>query len=168
MPGFLIQQPQTDTNPHRWCPINALKNSPVTIVLHCSWSGERYPLPATATAAFNDDDANYFDEASPTSADLIGSTSLYDVIKMVKAQIPTLYMWEEVGGLVLTCGTDQVFASEWETTMLCNLISNTDAVKEVLSDGREAIVVTIGDAASMKNGKASVVTRCLAKGDVYG
>jgi hypothetical protein len=95
MPGFLIQQPQTDTNPHRWCPINALKNSPVTIVLHCSWSGERYPLPATANAAFNDDDANYFDEASPTSADLIGSTSLYDVIKMVKAQIPTLYMWEE-------------------------------------------------------------------------
>lgn len=52
--------------------------------------------------------------------------------------------------------------------MLCNLISNTAAVKEVLSDGREAIVVTIGDAASMKNGKASVVTRCLAKGDVYG
>lgn len=37
-----------------------------------------------------------------------------------------------------------------------------------LDDGREAVVVTIGTENTVQQEKASVVTRCLAKGDVYG
>jgi hypothetical protein len=72
--------------------------------------------------------------------------------------------------LALTCGANHVFADEWEDTMLCRLVLNTEVEVpvEVLEDGREAVVVTIGYADAVKKEKASVVTRCLAKGDVYG
>lgn len=111
---------------------------------------------------------DYYDE--PSDDGLYGFTTLYQLIKKVKAQIPTLYMWEETGGLALTCGANHIFASEWEDTLLCHLVHNTnvEVPTETLEDGREAVVVTIGYADEVKKEKASVITRCLAKGDVYG
>lgn len=138
----------------RWRCINSLKNDPLTIIINCSWDNKRFVIPA----------------ASDHNDGLHGYTTLYELIKKVKAQIPTLYMWEEVGGVALTCGANHIFSSEWEETMLCRLIHNTEVEMptEVLEDGREAVVVTIGYADGVKKEKASVVTRCLAKGDVYG
>ena len=165
MPGHLICQAHPASQP-RWTCINSIKNSPVTIALHCSWDDKRFVLPSQPP---NENvSVNYYDEQSDDV--LLGSTTLYEVIKKVKAQIPALYMWEEVGGLVLTCGPNHIFASEWETTMLCRLIHASDGEipVESLEDGREAIVVTIGAAQAVKSAKASVVTRCLAKGHVYG
>lgn len=179
MPGHLIEPAASSAQlRRRWTPVNSLKNSSVTIVIHCSWSGQRYPVPAKAPSE-ECEEANYFDE-SPAEDVLLGSTTLFDLIQKVKAKIPALYLWEEVGGQVLVCGNNQVFASEWETTMLCHLIrdvvvdptcvsgANGAVPKVILEDGREAVVVTIGTPESVRNAKASVVTRCLAKGDVYG
>lgn len=36
---------------------------------------------------------NYYDEPSTSSEGLYGFTTLYELIKKVKPQIPTLYMW---------------------------------------------------------------------------
>lgn len=74
---------------------------------------------------------------------------------------------------MLTCGPHEVFQSEWDTTMVCELVGEDKAKKAtmpmvVLEDGREAYVVTIGTPESVKQAKPTVVTRCLAKGDVYG
>ena len=173
MPGYLIHAPAASTS-HPWTPINSLKNSPVTIVLHCPWSGNDYIIPAQPP--YENEETNYFDESN--SNVLLGSTTLYELIKRVKSKIPALYLMEEHGGSVLTCGPNEVFAPEWETIMLCQLIgdkgrpkasSSPSAIPRVtLEDGREAVVVTIGTALSANVGRQSVVTRCLSKGNVYG
>ena len=95
---------------HRWTPVNRHKNAPVTIVLNCGWNGERFAVPP---------------QHVPTDSEeaLIGSTTLHDLIKRVKSQIPTLYLMLEEGGAVLSCGLNEVHSSEWKTTMLCQLVS---------------------------------------------
>jgi hypothetical protein len=188
----------------RWRPVNALKNSNVTIQIVCSWSGKRFNIPsgtkkfiATDNANNNSDDGITFDNehadsevsaaAMGTESELLGSTTLLDLIKRVKKDIPGLYLWDEVGGGVLVCGPNHVFQNEWETTMICDLIRDTAAKKVaesrgggsgtanddiiprvVLEDGREAVVITIGTPESILETKHAVVQRCLAKGDVYG
>jgi hypothetical protein len=163
MVGHLIEQPDSNPTQPRWHCINSLKNAPLTIIINCSSDNQCFVIPSTPAST-----TNYYDGASDEG--LYGFTTLYALIKKVKAQIPTLYMWEETGGLALTCGNNHVFSSEWEDTMLCCLIHNTngEVPTEVLEDGREAVVVTIGYSDGVKKEKASVVTRCLAKGDVYG
>lgn len=156
MVGHLIQQP-TKAIP-RWQCINTLKNAPFAIIINCSWDNKRFIIGASDPYGIESDDGLY------------GYTTLSTLIKRVKAQIPTLYMWEEVGGLALTCGANHVFSCEWQDTMLCQLVCNTEVETpvEVLEDGREAVVVTIGYEDAVRKEKASVITRCMAKGDVYG
>ena len=193
----------------RWRPVNSLKNSAVTIQIVCSSSGKRFNVPP-GTKQFlvsadlmngNDDQGiNYYDNddnesgtAAGIQEELLGSTTLHDLIKRVKKDIPGLYLWDEVGGGVLVCGPNHVFQSEWSTTMICDLIRDTakksgdggggggggsttsDETSErkaiprvMLEDGREAVVVTIGTPDSILKTKPTVVQRCLAKGDVYG
>ena len=150
----------------RWRPVNALKNSNVIIQIVCSWSGKRFNIPSAAAA---------------NEEELLGSTTLLDLIKRVKKDIPGLYLMEEVGGGVLVCGPNHVFQSEWSTTMICDLIretkkkisgsiTNDDNIipRVMLEDGREAVVITIGTPESILQTKPPVIQRCLAKGDVYG
>ncbi|KAL7510567.1 hypothetical protein ACHAXN_010359 [Cyclotella atomus] len=164
MVGHLIEQPAKPLD-SRWHCLNTLKNAPLTVIINCSWDNKRFVVPVKPQS---DSVVDYYDE--PSDEGLYGFTTLFTLIKKVKAQIPTIYMWEEAGGLALTCGANHVFADEWEDTMLCRLVLNTEVEVpvEVLEDGREAVVVTIGYADAVKKEKASVVTRCLAKGDVYG
>ena len=157
----------------RWRPVNSLKNSRVTIQIHESSSGKRFNIPA-APIQSTGDLTNYFDEAPDDK--LLGSTTLQELVKRVKKDIPSLYLWDEVGGAMLTCGPHQVFQSEWDTTMICELICEERAARSgkgeipriMLDDGREAFVVTLGTPATQHNVKRSVVDRCLSKGDVYG
>ncbi|KAL7464078.1 hypothetical protein ACHAXS_004505 [Conticribra weissflogii] len=181
MPGY-IKEPSYSSPPtrrrRRWTPVNSLKNSQVTVILHCSWSGQRHTIPERPPSD-EDDAANYFDESPSSDEVLLGSTTLYDLVQRVKSKIPALYLWDEVGGQVLVCGKNEVFADDWETTLLCHLIgdvlledptcvSGSEAPKAVLEDGREAVVVTLGTPESIGETKASLVTRCLKKGDTYG
>lgn len=89
--------------------------------------------------------------------------------------MPGLYLWDEVGGAVLACGPHEIYQSEWDTAMICELIceeraktANGEIPKVILADGREAVVVTIGTPETILKTKPTVVQRCLAKGDVYG
>lgn len=68
----------------------------------------------------------------------------------------------------MTCGPNHIFACDWETTLLYKLIHSSDIPIEILEDGREAVVVTIGYANAVREQKASVVTRCMSKGHTYG
>ena len=57
--------------------------------------------------------------------------------------------------------------------MLCHFIYDGNEEKDVpvvvLDDGREAVVITLGDGSGIPSrGNASVVTRCLGKGNTYG
>ena len=86
-----------------------------------------------------------------------------------------LYLWDEVGGATLTCGPNSAHQSDWDTTMVCELICEDKAAKNkgviprvVLDDGRDATVVTVGTPAIQHKVRRSVVDRCLSKGDVYG
>ena len=45
----------------------------------------------------------------------------YRLIKRVKKDIPSLYLWDEVGGATLTCGPHTIHQSEWDTKMVCDL-----------------------------------------------
>jgi len=172
MPGSIIENEANWEHDHRWKPVNSLKNSRVTIQVHCSWSGKKFNVPEVPIQS-SGNLQNYFDEA-PTDH-ILGSTTLQELIKRVKKLIPGLYLWDEVGGAVLTCGPHEIFQSEWDTAMVCDLIceeraktANGEIPKVVLNDGREAVVVTIGTPESIQKMKPTVVQRCLAKGDVYG
>ena len=171
MPGAAAKEKESWEHMHRWRPVNSLKNSRITIQVHCSWSNKRFNVPEHPIQS-SGNLVNYFDEASDDEH-ILGSTTLSDLIKRVKKHIPGLYLWDEVGGAVLTCGPHEVFQSEWDTTMVCVLVGEDKAKKAtmpmvVLEDGREAYVVTRGTPESVKQAKPTVVTRCLAKGDVYG
>jgi len=114
---------------HRWTPLNHHKNESITIVLECGWDGKRFTVPAQPPKS-DDAVADYFNE--PNGSDetvLLGSTTLYDIVKRVKSQIPTLYLMQEQGGAVLSCGSKEVHSGEWETTMLCQLVSETFSVQ---------------------------------------
>ncbi|KAL3760928.1 hypothetical protein ACHAWU_009607 [Discostella pseudostelligera] len=183
----------------RWRPVNALKNSSVTIQIVCSWSGKRFTVPSNTkqfiASSNNDDNSITFDNdnheaditTSAASEELLGSTTLLDLIKRVKKNIPGMYLMDEVGGGVLVCGPNHVFQNEWDTTMICDLILDNSKTRAssssiasdengepkeiprvVLEDGTEAVVITIGTPESVLQTKPTVVQRCLAKGDVYG
>jgi len=159
------------TSSKRWTPVNSQKNLPITIIFQCSWSGERITVPTTAPAAA-DDTANYFDESSSDDGHIYGSTTLQDAIKSVKGKMPALYLMEEHGSATMVCGSNQVPRSEWETTMLCHLVfdqkDDSQVEQVILKDGRIGFVVQLGGTAEKKAEKPTVVTRCLAKNDVYG
>mmetsp|Transcript_21752 Transcript_21752/g.45700 ORF Transcript_21752/g.45700 Transcript_21752/m.45700 type:complete len:172 (+) Transcript_21752:152-667(+) len=157
---------------HRWTPLNHHKNESITIVLECGWDGKRFTVPAQPPKS-DDAVADYFNE--PNGSDetvLLGSTTLYDVVKRVKSQIPTLYLMQEQGGAVLSCGSKEVHSGEWETTMLCQLIYDQEDDKAIsklkLDDGRDAVLVYVGQKVDSKDQKSTVVQRCLAKGNLYG
>jgi hypothetical protein len=184
----------------RWRPVNALKNSSVTIQIVCSWSGKRFNVPSSTkkfiASSGNDDNGITFDndtheaEINTTAAateELLRSTTLLDLIKRVKKDIPGMYLMDEVGGGVLVCGPNHVFQNDWDTAMICDLIRDNSKTRGgsssiasdencepkeiprvVLEDGREAVVITIGTPESILQTKPTVVQRCLAKGDVYG
>mmetsp|Transcript_9497 Transcript_9497/g.21437 ORF Transcript_9497/g.21437 Transcript_9497/m.21437 type:complete len:173 (+) Transcript_9497:151-669(+) len=172
MTGHLVESESNWEHDHRWKPVNSLKNSRVTIQIFCSWSGKRFNIPEThVQSAANL--ANYFDEAPEDK--LLGSTTLQELVKRVKKDIPALYLWDEVGGATLVCGPHQICQSEWDTTMVCELIceekakvANEEIPTVMLEDGREAVVVTIGTAETILKTKPTVVQRCLAKGNAYG
>lgn len=131
-------------------------------------------MPAFASSDNGNDDANYWDGA-PSKKEhgpILGSTTLHELIQRVKKNEPGLYLWDEIGGEVLTCGPHLVYQSEWESTMIWELISEESSgsiPRVMLEDGREAIVVTIGAQDTTSAGaKATVVQRCLAKGETYG
>lgn len=135
-----------DADKERWHPVNSLKNSTIAVQFFCSSTEKRYVV--------SDDD-------------ILGSTTLQELVRRVKKDIPALYLWDEQGGQVLVCGPNEVFQSEWDGTMLCELVRGDEAPKAVLEDGREAYVVTIGTPETAPT-KPTVVQRCLAKGDAYG
>lgn len=171
MPGEILEQ--STGVPVRWQPVNSLKNSRVTIQINCSWSGKKFNIPEKINQSTGDLQ-NYFDEAGGDD-NLLGSTTLTDVVKRVKKNLPGLYLWDEVGGCVLVCGPHQIYQEEWDTAMLCELICEERAKtakgeipKVVLADGREAVVVTIGTPETVLKTQPSVIQRCLAKGDTYG
>jgi hypothetical protein len=152
--------------------VNSCKNQSLTIIFQCGWSGERITVPAQAPSE-NNDAANYFDEPSSDDTHINGYTTLQDAIHAIKGKLPALYLMEEQGAASMTCGSNEVCRSEWDTTMLCSLIydqkdDSAEVEQVVLKDGRVAFVVNIGAVAQKQPEKATVVTRCLAKNDVYG
>lgn len=150
-----------------WQPINSLKNSRLTIQIHCADSGKRINVPAMPIQSAGNLQ-NYFDEAPADH--IIGSTTLQELIKRVKKDIPSLYLWDEVGGATLSCGPNTVHQGDWDTTMICELIwedDNQSSLKEKitrvkLDDGREAVVFTIGTPAVQHVVRRSVIDRCLS------
>jgi hypothetical protein len=157
--------------PMRWCCVNKHKNEPLTILFHCTWSGREFAVPAKAVEHVNVEN-NYYDE--PNGDDegiLLGSATLKDSMKRFKAREPALYLMEECGGIEMHCGINTVCGSEWETTMLCHLVFDQPEnliPRVTLDDGRDAVVITLGTKGNPLNKKPTVVSRCLAKGDVYG
>mmetsp|Transcript_7416 Transcript_7416/g.13062 ORF Transcript_7416/g.13062 Transcript_7416/m.13062 type:complete len:172 (-) Transcript_7416:209-724(-) len=163
-------------HPHPWRPVNSLKNARITLQIYCPDSGKRVNVPEKVPNV-NDDLQlqGSFDDANVGT--ILCSTTLEGVIKHVKKDIPALYLWDEVGGAVLACGPNKFSQSEWESTMVWELIweqkansaNGTIPIPHVtLNDGRDAIVITIGTPESVLKTKPTVVQRCLAKGDVYG
>ena len=142
----------------RWKPVNSLKNSQVTIQVLCSWSGECFSVPEKISEAPQDT--------------LLGSTSLHELIERSRKNISCLYLGNEVGGGVLMCGPHQVFQSEWETTMICDLIcenTNVGIPRIILQDGREAVVVTIGTPETITNIEPALKSHSSSfDGNVYG
>jgi hypothetical protein len=164
------QSSSWSNNVKRWKPVNSLKNSRLTVQIHCAMSSQVFNVPERPIVSMGDL-KNYFDEA-PTDH-LLGSTSLQELIKRVKSNIPAMYLCDEAGGSVLACGPNQVHQGEWETTMICELVCEDGGgsvviPRVVLKDGREAVIVTIGTPEAILKTKPTVVQRCLAKGDVYG
>ena len=119
----------------RWKPVNPLKNSHAVVQIRCS--GSRYNVPTTEeAAAANEEDY------------LLGSTTLQELVRRVERDMPALYLWDreeggQVGGdMCLSCGPNQVCRSEWDKTMIWELICEKGP-RVVLEDGREAVVFTI-------------------------
>lgn len=157
----------------RWTPVNSCKNQSLTIIFQCGWSGERITVPAQSPSVNNATANNYYDEPSSDDAHINGYTTLQDAIHTIKGKLPALYLMEEQGSASMTCGSNEVSRSDWETTMLCSLIfdqkDESGEVEQVLlKDGRVAFVINIGDVAQTQPRKPTVVTRCLAKHDTYG
>jgi hypothetical protein len=156
--------------PMKWCCVNKHKNEPLTILFHCTWSGREFAVPAKAEHLNVEN--NYYDE--PNGEDegiLLGSATLKDSMKRFKAREPALFLMEECGGIEMHCGNNTVCGSEWETTMLCHLVYDQPEnliPRVTLDDGRNAVVITLGTKGDPLNKNPTVVTRCLAKGDVYG
>ena len=150
----------------RWKPVNSLKNSQVTIQVFCSWSGKCFNVPEKPMM----DNLMYETPQDP----LLGSTSLQELIERSRKNISSLYLGNEVGGTVLMCGPHQVFQSEWETTMICDLIceklgTNVGIPRIILQDGREAVVVTIGTPELIPNVEPELKKHCSSfDGNVYG
>mmetsp|Transcript_36972 Transcript_36972/g.66517 ORF Transcript_36972/g.66517 Transcript_36972/m.66517 type:complete len:150 (-) Transcript_36972:161-610(-) len=147
----------------KWNCVNTRKNSPITILFECGWSGECFPAPSTPSS--NDD--------GDSNSTLLGSATLKTAIAHVKPKIPALYLMDQNSAHTMTCGKNTVCGDEWETTMLCHFIYDDNGEEDVpvavLDDGREAVVITLGDGSGIPSrGKASVVTRCLGKGGTYG
>lgn len=173
MPGQIIQQENAASTSKRWRPVNSLKNSRLTLQIHCPDSNKRINVPATAPGS-TVDLQSYFDEAPIDT--ILGSTTLADLIKKVKKDIPALYLWDEVGGAVLACGPHQFPQDEWDSTMIWELVCEEEGASSKgaviprvkLEDGREAIVVTVGTPEATLQTKPGVIQRCLAKGDAYG
>ena len=157
--------------PRRWSCVNTHKNESLTILFRCTWSGKEFPVPAEAEKQI-DAENNYYDE--PNEEDehiLLGSATLKDSMKSLKAREPALFLMEEHGGIEMHCGQNTVCGSEWETTMLCTLLyDQPEALIPIvtLDDGRKAVVITMGTKGDPLNKKPTVVTMCLAEGDTYG
>ena len=141
----------------RWKPVNPLKNQPVSIQIHCSWSGSRHNVPT--------------DDDNP----LMGSTTLQELVQRVKKHEPTLYLWDEEGGQFLSCGPNQFSKSEWNKKMVWELIDDSENLDKrsprvTLDDGREAYVVTIGREAKPLGDELEISAsrKILAKGSTYG
>ncbi|KAL3771476.1 hypothetical protein ACHAW5_006159 [Stephanodiscus triporus] len=85
-----------------------------------------------------------------------------------------MYLCDEEGGNVLTCGPNQVHQNEWDAMMTCDLICEkmgahaVDIPRVVLEDGREVVFVTIGSPDVILKMRSTVFQICLAKEDVYG
>ena len=88
MPGEILEQ--STGVPVRWQPVNSLKNSRVTIQINCSWSGKKFNIPEKINKSTGDLQ-NYFDEAGGDD-NLLGSTTLTDMVKRVKKNLPGLYL----------------------------------------------------------------------------
>ena len=91
----------------------------------------------------------------------------------MKKNIPGLYLWDEEGGAVLACGSTKIFQEDWDTAMICDLISQgrtkgEEVPRIMLEDGREAVVVTIGTQEKIRKTAPTLVQMCLAQGNVYG
>mmetsp|Transcript_23624 Transcript_23624/g.33734 ORF Transcript_23624/g.33734 Transcript_23624/m.33734 type:complete len:175 (+) Transcript_23624:141-665(+) len=158
-----------------WTPVNSAKNESLTIIFQCGWSGERIAVPHKAPSNNDaDDTANYFDEPNSDSSDLRGYTTLQDAVHAIKGKLPALYLMEEQGAASMTCGSNEICRTEWETTMLCHLIfdqdnkSDKEVEQVILEDGRIAFVVNIGGEIKQHKEKPTIVTRCLKKHDTYG
>jgi hypothetical protein len=154
----------------RWSCVNKHKNEPLTILFHCTWSGKEFPVPTDAEHINMEN--NYYDEPNGDEESiLLGSVTLKDSVKRLKAREPALFLMEECGGIEMHCGNNTVCGSEWETTMLCHLIYDQPEnliPRVTLDDGRNAVVITVGAKGDPLNKKPTLVTRCLSKGDVYG
>ncbi|KAL7537856.1 hypothetical protein ACHAWF_005922 [Thalassiosira exigua] len=173
MPGEILDQDSYWEHDHRWKPVNSLKNSNLTVQIYSPLSGKRFDIPEKPPSAVDDDGDN---EVEPLS----GTATLRDLIRRVKKHMPGLYLWDQVGGATLSCGPRQVYQTEWDDTMLWELVREEAAGGEeenkgkvprvVLEDGREAYLITIGEGGAGGGGaeKPTVGHRCLAKGDVYG
>jgi hypothetical protein len=86
MVGHLIEQPAKPLD-SRWHCLNTLKNAPLTVIINCSWDNKRFVVPVKPQS---DSVVDYYDE--PSDEGLYGFTTLFTLIKKVKAQIPTIYM----------------------------------------------------------------------------
>ncbi len=154
--------------PMKWRCVNERKNEPFVALFYCTWSGKEFAVPAKA----EDVDADYYfvEHNGVDEGILLGSSTLKDSVQRLKARDPTLLHMEESGGIEAHCGTNTVCSSEWETTMLCHIAYDQPEgmiPRVTLDDGRNAVVITLGTKGDPLNKKPTVVTRCLAKGDVY-
>ena len=154
----------------KWRCVNKHKNEPLDVLFYCTWSGKEFAVPAKAGEV--DMENNYYDEPNGDEEDiLLGSATLKDAVKRFKAREPSLFLMEESGGIEMHCGNNSVCGSQWDTTMLCHLVydqPDNKIPRVTLDDGRNAVVISIGTKGDPLNKKPTVVTRCLAKGDVYG
>ena len=151
----IVTRKPSSSRPRRWTPVNAKKNSPLNIVIRCAWSGEQISVPSS-----NDP--------------VMGSTTLGQIVDRVRPSIPALALWEEEGGETLACGQRCVSGSEWETTMLHQIMEGDDGSSRVmLDDGSEGVMLTLGvgpstPAISMIDTWGDSSTAILADGFLYG
>jgi hypothetical protein len=91
----------------RWSCVNKHKNEPLTILFHCTWSGKEFPVPTDAEHINMEN--NYYDEPNGDEESiLLGSVTLKDSVKRLKAREPALFLMEECGGIEMHCGNNTV------------------------------------------------------------